>query len=163
MIFVTVGSMLPFDRMISEVDSWAATHRHEPLHAQIGNGSYEPRNMEWCRMLGPGDFANRVARSSVTISHAGMGTVLTALEFGTPLLLFPRRADHREHTTDHQLHTARWLAEKAGIAIINDASNIDGAIVKAKATLATRGAFEKQAPSAFLQSIGAVVDRFLET
>jgi UDP-N-acetylglucosamine transferase subunit ALG13 len=41
-----------------------------------------------------------------------MGTVLTALEFHKPLLVFPRLARLGETRTDHQAATARYFAER---------------------------------------------------
>ena len=45
------------------------------------------------------------------VAHAGMGTILTALEIGKPLLVMPRRAALGEHRNDHQLATARRFAD----------------------------------------------------
>ena len=43
-IFVTIGSMFPFDRLIRAMDAWAAAQpeRRVELLAQIGDGGYEP-------------------------------------------------------------------------------------------------------------------------
>jgi len=38
-ILVTVGSMLPFDRLIEAMDKWAADHPGHSLFAQIGKGA----------------------------------------------------------------------------------------------------------------------------
>ena len=63
MIFVTIGSMFPFDRLIRAMDAWAAERAPETeLLAQIGAGAYEPRNMPWVRRLDQADFARTVAR-----------------------------------------------------------------------------------------------------
>jgi len=46
-----------------------------------------------------------------------MGTILTALEFGRPILVLPRRAELRETRTDHQLGTARTLVRAHRISV----------------------------------------------
>ena len=40
MIFVTVGSQLPFDRLVRAVDDWAAGNGGAAAFAQIGASSY---------------------------------------------------------------------------------------------------------------------------
>jgi UDP-N-acetylglucosamine transferase subunit ALG13 len=117
MIFVTVGSMFPFERLIRTMDDWAAQHPEQEVFAQIGGGKYEPKHMRWKRIIAPDDY-KKVARSSrVIVAHAGTGSVFTASEFRKPIVLLPRRAAKKEHTTDHQLDTAKWLEAKQGIFI----------------------------------------------
>ena len=47
MIFVTIGSMFPFDRLIRVMDGWAAANPGVETLAQIGDGAYEPAHMRW--------------------------------------------------------------------------------------------------------------------
>lgn len=132
MIFVTVGSMLPFDRLIGAADAWAGATGHE-VFAQIGNSRYEPRHMGFARMLTPGEFTQKLRSASLIVAHAGMGTVISAMEAGKPIVVVPRRAVDREVTTDHQIHTANWLKEKPGVYVaatdVNLASVIGSALV----------------------------------
>ncbi len=127
MIFVTVGSMLPFDRLIRVMDDWAGDSGEE-VYAQVGEASYLPRNMKWVRSLDPADFRGRCAAASLIVSHAGMGTVITAAEYGRPLIVVPRRADLKEVTSDHQIATARWLRDKAWIRVVDDEQSLPGSL-----------------------------------
>ena len=45
MIFVTIGSMFPFDRLIRVMDDWTARSGRKDVLAQIGNGGYVPQHM----------------------------------------------------------------------------------------------------------------------
>lgn len=123
MIFLTVGSMLPFDRLVEAMDEWAAGTSEE-VFAQIGEASYLPRNMKWVRSIDPSAFRARCAEASLIVSHAGMGTVITAAECGRPLIVLPRRADLKEVTSDHQIATARWLRQKSWIRVIDDVQQL---------------------------------------
>jgi UDP-N-acetylglucosamine transferase subunit ALG13 len=114
-IFVTVGSQMPFPRLINAVDEWAATTRRTDVFAQIGDASRPPRHIEWVRMLAPGEFRTRVQQADVVVGHAGMGTIITALELGVPLIAMPRRAHLGETRNDHQVATARHFA-RLGVA-----------------------------------------------
>lgn len=116
MIFVTVGSSLPFDRLIQAADAWAAGTDRK-VFAQTGEGVYTPRHMDFSSMLTPGEFSQRVRAASLIVAHAGMGTVISAMEAGKPIVVLPRRAADREVTTDHQIHTANWLRMKPGVFV----------------------------------------------
>jgi UDP-N-acetylglucosamine transferase subunit ALG13 len=48
--------------------------------------------------------------ATAIVAHAGIGSVLAALELGKPILVLPRRASLGEHRNDHQMATARALA-----------------------------------------------------
>jgi len=61
MIFATVGTQLPFDRLIEALDAWAGEHPHIEVFAQIGCGNYLPCHMEWTRDMDPRDFRARMA------------------------------------------------------------------------------------------------------
>ena len=54
MIFVTVGSQMPFDRLIRTVDDWAGGCRAPQMIAQIAGGDYVPDYMQWQRFISPG-------------------------------------------------------------------------------------------------------------
>ena len=116
MIFVTVGTQLPFDRMISVVDAWAGRSGEE-VFAQIGPSQQDFPNLETADFLPPGELAKRIEESSCIVAHAGMGTILSALEVRKPLLVMPRRAELGEHRNDHQIATARKLSERGLVQV----------------------------------------------
>ena len=157
MIFVSVGSMLPFDRLIRQMDEWAAAHPDVPCFAQIGAGSYTPSNMPWVRILKASEFVERVKQSSLLVSHAGTGNVLSAAEYGRPIVIVPRYADAQEHTTDHQVHTANWLRDRPGIVVAERGDDFDGKISAAMGLQVDAGQFSPHAPAAFLNRIRSVL------
>ena len=112
MIFVTVGGQLPFDRLIRCVDAWAAREGRGDVLAQIGGGEYQPTHLRWERYLPAARFREAMQEADAVVAHAGVGTILTALELRKPLLVLPRRADQREHRNDHQVGTARRFAAR---------------------------------------------------
>ena len=117
MIFVTVGTQLPFDRLIRAVDCWAAENQETEVFAQIGPTDYRPSHIESVDFVAP-DVADRYFRSAeLIVSHAGMGSIITALKYHKPLLMLPRRAAYGEHRNDHQIATAKWLGTRSGISV----------------------------------------------
>ena len=117
MILVTVGGQLPFDRLIRCVDAWAGQADGVELFAQIGGGEYTPQHMRFERFLAPARFRDLATGAEAIVAHAGVGTILTALELQKPLLVFPRRAEHREHRNDHQLGTARYFGARGHVQV----------------------------------------------
>lgn len=120
MIVVSVGTQLPFDRLIRAMDA-LAPGLDQPVFAQLGHGRYEPRNMAWAHELDPIAFGERIAAASILVAHAGTGSVMAAQRYGKPLILYPRRAALGEHRNDHQLATCARLKGKTGVYIaMND-------------------------------------------
>jgi UDP-N-acetylglucosamine transferase subunit ALG13 len=154
MIFVTVGSMMPFDRLILSMDKWAREHSDQDVLAQIGGGSYLPVNMRWARMLSPSEFRVAVRDASTIVAHAGMGSFFVAMEMRKSIVMLPRMAANGEHTTEHQLHTIQWLQEKAGVYAAMTEKELAAAIDKAlnRGNAAT-GDFNSFAPEPFITNI----------
>jgi UDP-N-acetylglucosamine transferase subunit ALG13 len=123
-IFVTVGTQLPFDRLIGAMDDWAAAHPHIKVFAQVGPTTRPPRHMAHAAFLSPQEAETRLRSASLIVAHAGMGTVLTALQAGRPVVILPRRASLGEHRNEHQLATARWLATRPGVGVAMDESEL---------------------------------------
>lgn len=124
MIFLTVGTQLPFDRMVRAVDAWAARSGADLL-AQIGPGKYLPKHLRWTRTM-PADECNATIRQAkALIAHAGMGSILTALELGKPIIVMPRRGSLGEHRNDHQIATAMHFREQGRIQVAFDESELE--------------------------------------
>jgi UDP-N-acetylglucosamine transferase subunit ALG13 len=157
-IFVTVGTMWPFDRLVRAMDGWAAARPGEELFAQIGAGAYEPRHMRWVRRLERADYAAAMAGARLVVAHAGIGSVISAGEHGRPVVVLPRRAAEGEHSNDHQVETAHWLTGKPGVHVAAGTAELAACIAAAE----TVGAAARVAPTAppeFLERLRAFVLR----
>jgi UDP-N-acetylglucosamine transferase subunit ALG13 len=109
MIFVTVGTDKPFDRMMKVVDRWAGEAGRQDVFAQIGEGGWQPRHVPFVNFLEPAEFKARFSQASLIIGHAGMGTILSALLHGKPILVMPKLARLGEHRNEHQTATAKRM------------------------------------------------------
>lgn len=125
MIFATVGTQLPFPRLIDWLDT-AAPEFGEPVVMQTGVPEDPARwpNITQHTSLNPVEFEATFRAATVVISHAGIGTVLSAQRYGKPLILLPRRHDLGEHRNDHQLATARALDGTPGLYIAWDVTDL---------------------------------------
>lgn len=124
MIFMTVGTILPFDRLARALDAWAMEQGQPDIFAQLGDiedGNYQPRSFEWVKRVTPTVFREKVAAADLVVTHAGIGTIVTALTLATPVLVMPRKAALREHVNDHQLETVRHFADRPGVSIAMEA------------------------------------------
>ena len=124
MILVTVGSQAPFDRLIRAVDEWTASRQRSDVFAQIASGSYTPNHMEFVRMLEPMEFKRRLKQARVVVAHAGMGSVITALEFGKPIVVMPRRGHLNETRNDHQVLAAKEFGLQGRVIVAKDESEL---------------------------------------
>lgn len=124
MIFVTVGQMHPFDRLVRAVDEWATRRGRSDVFAQVGIGGYRPGAFESVELLEPSEFADRIENASLVVSHAGMGTILSVMQRGTPLLVMPRLAKHHETRNDHQVASARMFRERGSVATARDGGEV---------------------------------------
>jgi UDP-N-acetylglucosamine transferase subunit ALG13 len=127
LILVTVGGQLPFDRLVRYVDQWAGAKSARPatVFAQIGQSDIVPSHMDFAKLLPGSEFRRRVIECDAIVAHAGMGTILTALEYCKPLLIFPRLAEQGEHRNDHQIATARYFSERGLVRTAFDRAELE--------------------------------------
>jgi UDP-N-acetylglucosamine transferase subunit ALG13 len=137
MIFVTVGSQMPFDRLVMTVDSWARECGRTDVFAQIGTTTQVPRSFPSKPTVDTDEYSRLVEEADVIISHAGMGTILTALERGKPLLVMPRLGKFDETRNDHQVATAKEFASKGMVHVAWDEKDLLVQLAKVD-TLTTR-------------------------
>lgn len=125
MIFVTVGTQLPFDRLIRAIDAWAGRTDRRDILAQIGPSDLRPQFIEYRPFLSPVEFSQHFAAAELVIAHAGMGSIISAMSQGKPILVMPRSASLHEHRNDHQISTARRFRELGRILVAMDEHELD--------------------------------------
>ncbi|MEL6477459.1 MAG: glycosyltransferase [Pseudomonadota bacterium] len=130
MIFLTVGTQLPFDRLVAAVDAWVG-QTGTPVFGQISDlapENYHPKHMEWVPRLAPEEFERRYEAAPAVVAHAGMGTIIGALTRGKPLLIMPRQAALGEQRNDHQIATAARFGARPGIRVAAEAEDVAPAL-----------------------------------
>jgi len=116
MIFVTIGTQAPFDRFIKIIDE-VAPQINEEIVAQVYKCGFTPKNIKTVDFLAPDEFNNLFEKADLIISHAGMGTILSALQKHKPIIIFPRIAALGEHRNEHQLATAEKFKELGSVYV----------------------------------------------
>ena len=133
MIFATVGTQLPFDRLLAGLDSWAALNPGVPILAQTGRTARRFHHLSAVRELDQSAFRARFAEARLVVAHAGMGTILSATELGKPVILMPRLARFGEHRNDHQRDTAAEMARLSNVTVVEDGEALHAALDAARA------------------------------
>ncbi|MCC7570190.1 beta-1,4-galactosyltransferase [Candidatus Micrarchaeota archaeon] len=130
-IFVTIGTALPFDRLIKELDDVTGKNKWT-VNAQIGNSTCEPNNFKATfQFLKPSDLKKEIDSAEVVVMHAGVGTILDLINIDRKCVLVPRLKQFGEAVDDHQLQICKEL-EKQGAVVCYDMENLEKSIKKAK-------------------------------
>lgn len=125
MIFLTIGTIMPFERLVRGVDeAIGAGVITESVFAQIGKTAYQPKNMEYAEVLEKHVFDQKVAEAPYIISHAGIGSITIAMEHNKALLVMPRMRCYGEHVNDHQVSTARKFGDLGHVLVAYQASDL---------------------------------------
>lgn len=125
MIFLTIGTLFEFDRLVKAIDiSVSSGLIKEDVFAQIGPGRYIPKAIRYVQTLDKEEYDRTVQQCSALVSHAGMGSISIGLKYDKPLLVMPRLRKYREHVNDHQLHTARKFEQLGHILAAYDTDEL---------------------------------------
>lgn len=124
LIFVTTGTQLPFDRLISQVNDWAFGDNSVQVVAQTAKSDKTYKNITTFDFLSPEEYEEYVNKAKVIIGHAGMGTVITGFENNKPLILMARKYEFGEHRNDHQQSTIDKFIDTKGIYVANDENQL---------------------------------------
>lgn len=123
MIFLTVGEQLPFDRLVRAVDEWAEG-ADEQVIAQIGTTEYVPLHLKYKDFYPPSEYKQLIADCDCIIAHAGMGSIISALEARKPIVVLPRQQCLKEHRNDHQFATSEKFRRYNSIIVASDTTSL---------------------------------------
>lgn len=136
-IVVTVGSSQTYGfRRLIEAMTRIVPPGSEVLW-QTGPTDVSGLGIEATPMLASAELDAWMAKADVVVCHAGVGSVLAALEAGKIPVLVPRRSRFGEHVDDHQGKIASMLSER-GLAIVREAGELsaDDLVAAASGTTA---------------------------
>jgi beta-1,4-N-acetylglucosaminyltransferase len=89
LILVTVGTHTDgFDRLVKEMDR-LAFQMEEEVVIQTGATKYAPRSARWFDYAPQSEMERLTREARVVVSHAGSGSILTALAYRKPLIVMP--------------------------------------------------------------------------
>jgi UDP-N-acetylglucosamine transferase subunit ALG13 len=117
MILVTIGTSVPFDRLLHAVGRIETAER---IVVQRGNSMWCAAGVE-CVDFWPYDvLVDYVQRARIVVTHAGVGSILVCLQNGKRPIVAPRLRRFGEAVDDHQLELARRLHEAGVVTLVDD-------------------------------------------
>lgn len=122
LIFLTVGTHEPFDRLVRCVDDWCSERgRDDEVFGQITKrADYHPTHFKAVPWLNPAEYQKQFREADFIVSHAGMGSILTALSMQKPIVILPRRGHLHETRNDHQFATTQRFQSRPGIFVAQE-------------------------------------------
>lgn len=124
MILVTVGTHTDgFCRVVEAMDR-IAVQIDEEVVMQIGTTPYRPHTARWFTFTTQKEMEALCEQARVIVSHAGAGSILTALRHKKPLIVIPRLQKYGEHIDDHQLELAEALSQANMLLVANETAEI---------------------------------------
>jgi UDP-N-acetylglucosamine transferase subunit ALG13 len=124
MIFVTAGTQLPFDRLVKTIDNLASEFKDARFVVQALKAKYTPVNVETFGWVTSVEFDEYIAEADLIISHAGTGTIISALLNKKPIIVMPRLTKYNEHRNDHQLATSTQMDKLNYIYVAYDEAEL---------------------------------------
>jgi UDP-N-acetylglucosamine transferase subunit ALG13 len=132
MIFVTIGTTEPFDRLLRALDGLDG----EELVVQCGDSLARPARATCIEYVSFDELGDYMRRARVVVSHAGVGTIMAALAAGKRPVVVPRLAAFDEVVDDHQVELARRLDARGLVTLVEDPSTLAGIVRSADPAVA---------------------------
>lgn len=146
MIFLTVGTQFPFDRLVKSIDALVAQNGFdEEIFAQIGHSKYKPKSFKANASLDKSLFDKHMLDASCIVSHAGMGIITMALETNKPLLVMPRLKKYGEVVNDHQVAIAKQFEQLGHLLVAYEVEQIPEKLAQLKTFVPTKRQAQPQA------------------
>jgi UDP-N-acetylglucosamine transferase subunit ALG13 len=149
---VTVGTVLPFDRLVAGVAALkAAGLLPEEVWSQVGEGA-TPEGM-MCVAAAPFDeMQARLQRADLLFTHGGTGSLVTGLRAGCRIVAMPRDPGRREHYDDHQFEIVEAFAKRGLIQMALEPADLPQALARARAMTVRQATTDYAALIAALRS-----------
>jgi UDP-N-acetylglucosamine transferase subunit ALG13 len=126
-ILVTVGTNeARFDRIIRAVEPLAA---EEELFVQHGPSPVRPEGATCVDYLPFDELVERMRTARVVVTHAGVGSVISALSAGQLPIVLPRLRRHGEAVDDHQVPFGRRLHDAGLVELVEDEDRLRRAVL----------------------------------
>lgn len=128
MIFCSVGTQAPFDRLLGYLSEWSRAHPSIKIVAQVGNQEKQQGPITLYKTIEEPYFSQNFNDSKIVVSHAGMGNIIRSLELGKPIVIVPRDSECGEHINNHQFDTVEKFSAFPSIFIAYDQDDFFSAI-----------------------------------
>ncbi len=153
---MTVGTQIPFDRLGLMVESWHSRNSHVELVAQVGKGGRRIPSAHCAETYQKDELDALMRQAEVVVSHAGMGSIISAQTFNVPIVVVPRRHDLGEHRNDHQMATAKAMAGRSGVYVAWDEDSLFRQL-DCRQDLISSGAVNRNESEALIRALSSLI------
>lgn len=131
MIFVTLGTQkFQMNRLVEATDKLASEINDEVI-VQYGYSTFLPTHCMGKAFLKSDKFEECIKNCSLLITHSGVGSIITGLNAGKPVIVVPRLKRFNEHVDDHQTEIAEAMEKQGYVLRCDDVSRLKEYVEKA--------------------------------
>jgi UDP-N-acetylglucosamine transferase subunit ALG13 len=127
MIFVSMGTSDPFDRLLRAADRLS---RGEELVVQCGTSPFRPADATCFDFLPFEGVLELMRDARVVVTHAGVGSIMAARTVGKRPIVVPRLRRFGEAVDDHQVGLGRRLHAAGLVTLVEDADELPAAVAR---------------------------------
>ncbi|HGY1288709.1 TPA: glycosyltransferase [Raoultella ornithinolytica] len=134
MIFCSVGTQLPFPRLVNYLISWAECvdgHKSQIIVQSGGGIAKDVENITISEFMSEIEFSEYIESAEVIVSHAGMGNIIRSIELNKPIVIVPRSGSLQEHRNDHQIDSANRFSSLDNVFVAYDYDSFCDALKEA--------------------------------
>lgn len=156
-VLVTVGTVMPFDRMVGGVENLISKGKiNGDVAAQIGESRRKFTGMDAFASCPFNELNDRMENADAVICHGGSGSILGALKAGAHVVAMARLHEFGEHYDDHQKDITTAFSDMDLISIAEDENDIERALAEARARKRSTVNID---PSEFVKAIKKFIDK----
>jgi UDP-N-acetylglucosamine transferase subunit ALG13 len=124
-LYVTVGThQQPFQRLLDALAELPA----DELVVQFGHGSAPPGVAHATAFMSFSEALHYISEADAVVTHAGVGSILSARRYGHVPVVVPRLRRYGEHVDDHQAELTRALAVEGLVVPVWDTDHLAKAL-----------------------------------
>lgn len=134
MILVVLGTQdKPFTRLLEAIQNQCRQEEiRERIVVQAGHTFFLSDDMEIFDFLPEPEMERMICEADIIITHAGVGSVVSALKYGKKVIAAARLKKFGEHVNDHQTQLLDVLEKKGYILTLREFDKLDEVLRKAK-------------------------------
>jgi UDP-N-acetylglucosamine transferase subunit ALG13 len=132
-ILVSLGTHeRQFLRLAKEIEKLIAEGKiNEEVIVQTGYTKYQIKGARCYDFIEFEKMQEYLSDCRILVTHSGVGSIMSGLEHGKPVVAVPRRQQLNEHSDDHQMQITQKMAEKGAIIPVYDIGQLWEAIKEA--------------------------------
>lgn len=133
LIFVTLGTQdKEFTRLLKILDKEIQKGLIKDVVVQAGFTKYKSKRMKIFDYVSKEDFNKYMSECDLLITHAGVGSIFTALKYNKKVMAMPRLSKYHEHTNDHQKDIIKEFTKQGYILSFNNSKEFEREYKKLK-------------------------------